>query len=57
MAGEETKVSLSVQLLLFIHGVHCNSNKDSKVTADFDKETRAYFKGIKHGVYQGLKKK
>lgn len=57
MADEETKVSLSVQFLLFIHGVHCSSNKDSKVTVDFDKEARAYFKGIKHGVYQGLKKK
>ena len=53
MAGEETKVNLSVQLLLFIHRVHCSSNKDFKVTADFDKEAVAYFKGINHGVYQG----
>lgn len=57
MADEETKVDLSVQLLLFIHRVHYSSNKHSKITAGFDKEARAHFKGVKHGVFQGLRKK
>lgn len=57
MVDEETKVDLSVQFLLFIHRVHYSSNKDSKITAGFDKEARAHFKGVKHGVFQGLRKK